>query len=57
MKCPNCKKEIEDKLIISESARIRGKITSPKKTKANKANAISGWKKRKSKNEKIKDSL
>ena len=38
MKCPNCKAEIDDKIIIKESARIRGKIKSKKKSKSSAEN-------------------
>jgi len=38
MKCPNCKKEIDDKMIIKEIMSQLGKKTSEKKKKASKEN-------------------
>lgn len=42
MNCPHCKKQIEDQIILSESARIRGKITSEKRAAASRRNAALG---------------
>ncbi|HQM83898.1 MAG TPA: hypothetical protein PLD55_04360 [bacterium] len=42
MKCPHCKKEIDDKLIVKESARIRGKVKSEKKKKSSINNGKKG---------------
>ena len=42
MKCPHCKKEIDDKLIIKESARIRGSIVTKRKKVSSKINGKKG---------------
>ena len=42
MKCPHCKKEIDDKLIIKESARIRGSVITKKKSVSSKINGKKG---------------
>lgn len=38
MNCPNCNKPIPDKLILSESGKIRGSKTSKRKAKASREN-------------------
>ena len=42
MKCPHCNKKIEDKLIIKESARIRGSIVTKRKKVSSKMNGKKG---------------
>jgi len=42
VKCENCGKEIDPKLIIKESARIRGKVKSEKKKKSSINNGKKG---------------
>ncbi len=42
MICPHCNKKIEDKLIIKESARIRGSIVTKRKKVASKINGKKG---------------
>jgi hypothetical protein len=40
--CPHCKKLIDDKLIIKESARIRGSIVTKRKKVSSKINGKKG---------------
>ena len=42
MICPHCNKKIEDKLIIKESARIRGSIVTKRKKVSSKINGKKG---------------
>jgi len=42
MKCPNCQTEIDPKLIIKESARIRGSIVTKRKKVSSKINGKKG---------------
>ena len=42
MKCPHCNKAIDDKLIIKESARIRGSIITKRKKVSSKINGKKG---------------
>lgn len=42
MICPHCNKKIDDKLIIKESARIRGSVKSKRKSVASKINGKKG---------------
>ena len=42
MICPHCNKKIEDKLIIKESARIRGSIVTKRKKVSSKLNGKKG---------------
>ena len=42
MICPNCNKPIDNSLIISESAKIRGAIKTPIKSKKSAANGKHG---------------
>jgi hypothetical protein len=42
VKCENCGKEIDDKLIVKESARIRGSIVTKRKKVSSKINGKKG---------------
>jgi hypothetical protein len=42
LKCPHCSKVIDDKLIIKESARIRGSIVTKRKKVSSKINGKKG---------------
>ena len=56
MKCPHCSKVIEDKLIIKESARIRGSVITKRKAVSSKINGKKGGRplKNKTKNGDVK---